>query len=98
MIPVHILADETSRLYEKQKHAAGRRPLLNGHGGCRKYHCSFGLDESPNCPTYEGAVEVAKYVFFACPRFESSKKKIETGLKTRGKTDVSATKRSINGT
>ncbi|CAD7082255.1 unnamed protein product [Hermetia illucens] len=57
--------------------------FLTGHGGYRSYLYRFGLDESPDCPTCEGTAENEEHVFFACPRFKSSRRKLETELNTR---------------
>lgn len=57
--------------------------FLIGHGGYRSYLYRFGLDESPDCPTYESTAENAGHVFFAYPRFQSSRITFETELNTR---------------
>ena len=53
--------------------------MLTGHGCFRKYLYKYKHEDSPEYPTCRG-IEDARHVFFACPRFELQRRKLESAL------------------
>lgn len=54
--------------------------MISGHGCFREYLFKFKHDTSPECPCCPGVSEDSEHVFFACPRFNSSRSTLETVL------------------
>lgn len=54
--------------------------VLTGHCGYRKYLYSLGFEEWPDCSTCEGVAEDAQAVFSTYPKFENSRRNLESEL------------------
>ena len=54
--------------------------MLTGHGCFREYLHKYKHEDSPECTICHELEEDARHVFFACPRFDSQRRKLESIL------------------
>lgn len=54
--------------------------MITGHGCFRKYLYKYKYEDSPECPKCRGIEEDARHVFFACPRFDLQRRKLEEDM------------------